>query len=69
MAVTFAFYAWRSDVPHTGFVRSRHPEITRWANYLADWQAPNAVASGAEAIQRHARPYEYMDMIMDEAAR
>ena len=29
----------------------------------------NAVASGAEAIQRHARPYEYMDMIMDEAAR
>ena len=69
MAATFAFYARRSHVSYTGFVRSRHPEITRWANYLADWQAPNAVASGAEAIQRHARPYEYMDMIMDEAAR
>jgi 4-amino-4-deoxy-L-arabinose transferase-like glycosyltransferase len=68
MAATFAFYARNSHVFYTGFVRGHHPEITRWANYLADWQARNAVALGAEAIQRSVRRYEYMDMIMDEAA-
>lgn len=66
LTATFAFYARHSQVAYAAFGQTDHPEIFRFGRD-ANVYSPGAVRSATIALGRKARPYTYLDLIVDDA--
>jgi uncharacterized membrane protein len=67
MTATFAFYARDAHVAYTAFAQTDHPEILRYGND-ASLYGPGAVRDAVTRLGREARAYEYLDLVLDDAA-
>jgi 4-amino-4-deoxy-L-arabinose transferase-like glycosyltransferase len=68
LAPTFAYYARNAHVAFLGFARVDHPEILALEGYAAVWQAPEAVDKAVSVVERTAKTYRYVDVIVDDTA-
>jgi 4-amino-4-deoxy-L-arabinose transferase-like glycosyltransferase len=64
IAATFAFYAQGERAAYTAFPQTDHPEVYRYGD--ASLYGPNAVRDALAELQRKARDYRYLDLVVDD---
>jgi hypothetical protein len=67
ITATFAFYARDAHVAYTAFGQTDHPEIYKFGRG-ARLYATSAVRAAVIRLDRNARAYAYLDLIVDDEA-
>jgi hypothetical protein len=67
MTATFVFYMRDSRVAYTAFTQTDHPEIFRFGTDGSHY-SPRAVRDATVRLERTARAYRRLDLIVDDAS-
>lgn len=67
MTATFVFYARDPRIPYTAWIQSDRPEIFDYGK-SSERYSPANVRAGIARLERRARAYRYLDLIVDDDA-